>query len=470
MPHRNRRPIRWHKLTRLVLLAALCLNALACTALILPREDNNLVETTEGTAESAVPGAPIASLPSAGRLVVTGVDGNLYLLRAGFDPVALTNDAIPLESGLSGRVYLHPTWSSNGWLSYVLAESLPEQGARLEVIALRPGEGDPTTILTTTSSNYIYGYWSPAPCPASPTCGRLAFLMNDNDGFSLHVAEISNGPSPQVSEWVAGRSSPFYFSWAPDGTTMLWHRDSTILSIYDVGSAHETLLPDIPGSFQAPAWSPVDMQWVFARDEDGFNRMTLAVGETRIDLGLPIGGPAFFNWSPDGKQIAYTYGDYPLTPMTVINADGSEGRVLAGVENVVAAFWSPDSTRLAVVALEEYTPPLPQATSSELRARPVTQEEGPDYVFTWSVIHVASGRVERFAEFLPTPEQFYIFQFFDQYAQSHQLWSPDGQFVAYAEQPMDGSDPIIRLIDTYDPDREPLRLMLGRQAIFSFDE
>jgi TolB protein len=252
---------------------------------------------------------------------------------------------------------------------------------------------------------------------------------------------------------------------------MLWFRDGVELSIYDVSSATilETL-PDTPGIFQAPAWSPAGQRLLFTRVEDGANRMTIADGDERIDVGKPVTEPVFFSWSPDGQRIAYAVGGFPLSPIIVVDANGAESLRLTQVEDIFTFFWSPDSTRLAVVALEERVSPGPQARLSGTRARPPLQTDAPRLVSVWYAIDVETGEATRLSEFYPTREQLYILQFFDQYAQSHRLWSPDGRYIVFAEQPPGEDSPLIRLLDTLSPTEPPITLMEGRQAVFSFEE
>ncbi len=465
----------------LVVLAGMVLAVLACGGGLplvgvqppetpTPTSPPPATQAADQTAEANSP--EIAELPASGQLAVIDMDSNLVVLRRGESPRMISDDATSIDTEtLSGRVYQHPTWSVSGWLSYVRAETLPDQPPRLDVLAVRPAESEPTTILSSTDATYVYGYWSPAACSGAPDCGRFAYLMNDGDRLALHLAEVSNGDAPQATDTIIGRAAPFYYSWAPDGTSMLWYRNERTLAIYDIVSEDvREELPDSAGRFMAPAWSPVDERLLVARAEANRSRMTVIDGEDRIELGLPIEGYAHFNWSPDGRQIAYTSGGDTLEPITVINADGSGGRVLAAVPDVVAFFWSPDSTRLAVVALVLNESPLPQAGSG-IRARQVEQQRNPeDFAFAWYVFDVASGEATRFTQFLPTAEQWYTLKFFDQFAQSQRVWSPDSRYVVYAEQDRDSREQTIRLIDVEKPGEEPLQVMAGTNAVFSFGE
>jgi TolB protein len=53
-------------------------------------------------------------------------------------------------------------------------------------------------------------------------------------------------------------------------------------------------------------------------------------------------------WSPDGSELAYgVSGLGPRLPITIINADGSDPRVLVHGENNFTPAWSPDGTEIA---------------------------------------------------------------------------------------------------------------------------
>ena len=194
--------------------------------------------------------------------------------------------------------------------------------------------------------------------------------------------------------------------------------------------------------------------------------MIVASGDMRSELGLPVDGAVFFGLSPDGSKVAYASGAFPLSPITVINADGSDGRVLANTQDVIAFFWSPDSTRLAVASLRTDNSSVPQ-TGIAAHARRVQQGSQPGQPFQWTVVDVTTGTATLFAAFTPTEEEITRLQFFDQYAQSHRIWSPDGRYIVFAERPDSGS-PAIRLIDTQNPGIAPLRIIDGVDAVFSF--
>lgn len=451
---------------RLVLASSVIGMIVACglSTTVLPSEEPSAAPTTANPTARAT-SSPRTTL----TLAIMGEDGNIYLADVGGQPKALTNDAQISNSSSTARLYTHPTWSRSGWLSYVRTEAQKSSGLHSDGIAVRPDNlSHQVNILSIQSSGYIYGYWSPASCTNGPDCSRLAYLINNGSSLSLHVAEVTTDQATGT-DTVVGTGQPFYYSWAPDGNSMLWFRNSQELSIYNIGT--DTVgksIAESPGLFQAPAWSPIDQELLYASAEKSSNHLTIVNGGDSRELGAAITGGTFFSWSPDGKQIAFTGGGYPADEIRVINADGTGEYTIKDLDHVVAFFWSPNSQHLAIVTFEPYAPPLPNAQVASFRTRRVAQTSEPEASLTWWVTDSKGGRARRLASFLPTPEEFYILEFFDQYAQSHSVWSADSRYIAYAEHLAGEDHGNIRVIDTENIDAAPINVMEGRQAIFAF--
>ena len=411
--------------------------------------------------------AAIADLSAEGRLVVQGQDNNIYVLEHGQPLQAMTRDAGPNNSQTMPTVrYSDPTWSPSGWLSYVRTTADADSQQSIEVIVRPPGGTDPVTVLSSNSQDsYIYGFWSPSACASGLECNQFAYLMDDNDGIALHLAQVSSDAVQVADDVILGRSAPFFYSWSPDGQSMLWFIDQQELVVYDVVRHQATDLPDVAGRFLAPAWSPTDQRLLIARNDGMSDRqlkeshITIIDDADRIDIGESSDTPIFFEWSPDASRIAWTTGGDPLDPVTITAVDDPSLPVVTPVQNVVAFFWSPDSTKLAVVALE------PIGDDPADMANPLS------VIFTWWAVDASTGHAVKLARFFPTPEQFDIFRDFDQFFQSHRVWSPDSRYIVFADLPERGSRTLpgtIRLADTEHPEDEPIMLMEGRQAVFSF--
>jgi dipeptidyl aminopeptidase/acylaminoacyl peptidase len=77
-------------------------------------------------------------------------------------------------------------------------------------------------------------------------------------------------------------------------------------------------------------------------------------------------------------------------------------------EQVVSFFWSPDGEKIAYVAFY-----------------PATQR------MSWKVLDPERGQPRKLVDFLPTQDLFLMLAFFDQYAYSNSLWSPDSQYLVF---------------------------------------
>ena len=56
-----------------------------------------------------------------------------------------------------------------------------------------------------------------------------------------------------------------------------------------------------------------------------------------------------------------------------------------------------------------------------------------DAGLAWSVLDMETGNVRRYGAFVPTADLIYLFTYFDQFMQSHRIWSPDSRYIVYAE-------------------------------------
>lgn len=406
---------------------------------------------------------------NAGRLAYAGSDGNIYVLEAGTDEAqAITDDASLFE----GVIYDAPTWSRGGWLSYVRQEFASGEPPRRVIYAIQPGEMDaPRELYETDTGVYEYGYWAPAACDVGPDCGRFAFLIADSNAHQLHMAQLSSGDEA-VEERTLGEGAPFYYSWAPDGERMLWFRQGATLEVVDVNDVDaSTVLPDEPGLFQSPWWSPVDERLLFSLAGEEGNALVVAEGDERRDLTGEEGALSAFAWAPDGRHLAHVEGyapnAYPFSSLRVLADDGDDEVVLTEDDLVIAFFWSPDSQQIAYVTVAETPDGIEQASSGRVagHASPARQ----DLLLAWNVADVSSGDSRELVRFTPTPNELYLFQFFDQFAQSHSVWSPDSSQIVYTEV-LPGGMEGVNVIDVEAADASPVLVSAGSWAVFSFDQ
>ncbi len=392
-----------------------------------------------------------------GRIAVVGADYNLYML----DPqsgqqTALTDDAKVSTSAI--HIYESPVWSDGGELAY-FGTSADSSGVTTEVLISADGSAPATSAATLPDLSITYASWSPHDCGES--CRDLAVLLSAASAFKVDIVRVQ-GSDTSVSE--TGSGAPFYFSWSPDGRQMLWQRDSTRLEIFDVAQQRiAQTLPQFPGAMFAPAWSPVDDRLLFATQNGDTSDLVISAGGDLQTLAADQVNPLLFAWSPDGSQIGYIDRHGPL-----VVVDAASGAVVAQSldANVQAFFWSPDSQHIAYVT-SGITPTgsfNASAPSAIKIAAPLPQNST---ALTWSVIDVADGAVRRYGSFVPTHEETYMLSFFDQFGQSHRVWSPDSRYLVYGERA--GNRSVISLLDTAQEVAVPLLLTDGVVGVWSFN-
>jgi TolB protein len=404
----------------------------------------------------AAPSAAPENAASLNRLAVVA-DGKIYTI----DP----DGSNRLDLAHSGRV---PTaaviWSHDGQ-RLIFVEN---ERARTRVTSARP-DGQDARVLHEAGQDYepfyLYG---------SPDDRHVAFLAPDPlEGMQLHIAETDRLDS--VRSAVTGQ--PNYSSWSPDSQSLLVHIGGTsveaYVGTYDLSAAATQPIETQPAAFQAPFWSPTgEARWLYARQTESNSQLVISDARNRRTLAEFDGGIAF-GWSPDGQHVAYainTPDSFLYERLTVIDlADSSSQVYFKG--NLLSFFWSPDGKQLAYLTgvLVEPSPVgraggLAASAVASLRAHPerseakskgAKQSHQPAEIatsrtallvmtqqrtlqMTWHVIDLEHDRTIDLNTFEPTGDFLYLVQYFDQFAQSVAVWSPDSRSLVYTGQPLIG--------------------------------
>lgn len=410
------------------------------------------------TSTAAQDSTTFPTLP--GQIAYIGTDQNVYTLD--LDDSSRTT----LSSNSSpGRIYQWPTWSTDGRLAYFLTNVNVNQFST-EVFVSPDGKSAGESAYVGENAVFNYAYWSPQDCVTeSPNedCRELAVLLSDAGEDGLFVELIRDG-SELTSTRRIGTGAPFYFSWSPDGTRMLWQRDNERLDIFDTTTNNviETLNV-MSGAFRAPAWSPIDDRLLVAtmnNDRETTDLVIVTSAEPRV-LVNNLSGPVSFVWSPNGDYVAYTDQQGPLWVV-----DSSTGALVAqsAVSGVGAFFWSPDSQQVAYITLAPATDTF--TAQNSFRGKLAAFQPEPVEI-AWSVLNIRTSINRSFGAFFPTREMLYMLVYFDQFAQSHRIWSPDSRYLIYAEiTPNDQA--VINLLDTTQTDAVPFALADGLIGIWSF--
>ncbi len=400
-----------------------------------------------------------------GKIAYVGTDFNIYTLDStSHERAVITSDAGRLADRV--RFYQWPTWSRDGRLSYFQTETDGRTFQEVRAFVSPDGVTAGEEVYMTGERSFTYAFWSPQNCPAAANCRDLAILMGGPTGFV--VERVRNGSDPSSSETIGTAPGQFYFSWSPDGSRMLWQRSGRTLDIYNaVEDEVVETLTQAPGRFSAPMWSPVDDRLLFgARSEDGATTDIVIVSPDGTSKPLVSGltGQAAFAWSPDGNAVAYTENQ---GTMLVVDAVSGEQISRSAATGVLAFFWSPDSRHIAYVTLANEPGSITASdVKTDLAKMAAQGQELPG--LSWSVLDVETRLAWRSGSFMPTRDMIYLLSFFDQFAQSHRVWSPDSRHIVYSEMTAENR-PVISIIDTTQQVPVPLSVADGFIGVWSFE-
>ncbi len=321
-------------------------------------------------------------------------------------------------------VFTWPTWSPNG--RSIAYSRVVRDAQRQQMIALdsydRVSEeysvihqGEPGFAGLLAEGVVHYPLWS-------PDSNKLAFvLVTQNHGLSLYLSDTTTDDEPR---FLLDRG-PLWMSWSSDSGHLAVHRGGQhFLVPMDDDPKAQSLWLEPSDGYRVPAWRP-------GRDEiaasspvgglaHGVYTVPVLLTDNKVSIKATVvdGRDAAFLWSADGSYLAVTddaqpalYGRSPVLVYRKLRIlDGDSFEEVARVNrHVLAYFWSPDGSRIAVAAIR-----------------------GRGQGLGWTILDLETGAAEDMVDFIPSPDQMTMFQFFDQYAYSHRLWSPDGRYIVFA--------------------------------------
>ncbi|MFN0089740.1 MAG: hypothetical protein ACKVWR_05635 [Acidimicrobiales bacterium] len=297
--------------------------------------------------------------------------------------VALENldagERLVLGEAPAGRVVRTAVWSASGrWAAWALDTDEPDG---LGELRSRPEHAPEATVVASALSAFYL-------CP-SPDGRSLSYLSPGPLGLELAVSAL-DGAGLRIVE----RGQPLYWSWAPDSTQLAVHVGERVF-ITALDGDEATPVCEPAGAFLAPWWMP-DGSLVYA--EAG---RLVARGPDGAVTPLPVRAPGGrFALDADGRRLAAVELDAGEAHLVITDLLTGE-RAVAAREPTAGFFWSPDGRRLAALVLESPTR------------------------LQWLVADGAD--VVRLAPFRPNPAWVReVLPFFEQYSQSHSVWSPDG--------------------------------------------
>ncbi|MEZ4511541.1 MAG: hypothetical protein R3C62_06685 [Chloroflexota bacterium] len=389
----------------------------------MPTPDNSpvvLVVTPTAVFPTSVPTAAIPTTPLAetavpapnpnriDRIVFINGDNQIETVAPDGSAVRrLTNGSLSFR---------FPAWSPDG--RYIAAIGNGRLSSGIYVVADSADPVEPTALYTDNRSSPIYLSWSPDSEQVgfiTPGVGRdLALHLAPADGAS-ESRELATG-------------SPFYWRWGGDGSQILFST-SDLVGLLTVANGRQEVLAT-SGRFQAPDISPDGRFWAYAT-ANRFRRNAQLVLHNTITSERTTtahAGLVAMGWSPTANQLAYISpaqeSSFFYGALRLLDAESGRSRVLSD-DTVLAFFWSPNGRYLAYISIPESPADRQQAASNgRLLGKPVQQHA--NLRLNLSLVDVTTDTGLALLQFQPTPlflNQF--LPFFDQYAHSHQLWSPD---------------------------------------------
>ncbi len=330
--------------------------------------------------------------------------------------------------------YEFPAWSPDG--NQIAAVGSDRSGGGIFLLHDDEELGDPQELYFSQNQRPFYLYWS-------PDSKQISFLANNpDDGMGLNVMQAQAG---QESRLIAS-GSPFYWNWTADSRQMLIHSgtqedDSRLVLIDDAGQDQAPQIP-APGYFQAPGISPSGRYWAYSQLKEGGVRWITVddkvSGEQKSERHA---GSIALNWSPVEDKLAFISGDDNgrfdfWGPLRLLDVETGETRLLSS-SLVLAFFWSPDGKKIFTITVPNDNGLNGGVEVRETKNRHLARSKQTvpplqpmPHQFMLSVIEVDSGKgLELTDVTLPTIFLSQFLVFFDQYALSHNLWSPDSEQI-----------------------------------------
>ena len=315
--------------------------------------------------------------------------------------VVIEGDGTVLETiePPTGARYSQPIWASPDTIVYAQAATGDN---RLEAVRLG---GD---LIWSVELDTPPFYYLAAPDSDDTT---VVSLRNSADSPGLVIERIATQAAPQTF----ADEAPFYASWHPDDGRLASHIGDSRIDITDTET--ETIDTDASG-FQAPIWLASGLVTLRTLGSDTY--LTRWNDPSFTDIAR-VRGAARFVGAGDSLAIV-TGGD--------IETGGIQASAQAIPTITSGVLTAIDLEQGSFTSVTSDPSPMFQWDPAGEQLLYVTFVDDPAPALVWHVWK--DGEVTDFEPFVPEPGWFAtVAPFFDQYAQSVSLWSPDGSAFAY---------------------------------------
>jgi len=360
---------------------------------------------------------PVYAVPN--LIAYIGGEGALYTIqpdgngkrKLAFGELLQTIALSPQQVQNSRDFYSWPVWSPDG-----------SRLACFHVVTAEAGQTDGLYIFDVANAQILHSYKAQGLQPIyaywAPNSKQLAILLGGGGPLSLGLWPTAGSKQPKA----IAQGVPFYFDWRADAQALLMHtggdteaKEGHSVSLLDVSSGKRTMVSRSPSVFGPPSWSR-DGKWLAygdtVKDQEKTALMIAAAdGATPKSFGT-FPARITMEWSPTQSQLAVASSSFPGDPLieNLQLVDISSGKARQLVKgNFAAYFWSPDGKRIL------YAGRKPNSL-----------------LWTWSVVDVEDGKNHEVTDFIPSRPTLLVFQYFDQYALSHRVWSPDSKYFTFA--------------------------------------
>ena len=379
-----------------------------------------------------VPPAPlptataVATDPGLPRLAVVDASGRLRTMDAGGGSIA--------TYGPPDVAFTFPAWSPDG--KRVASIGQDARDTAVYVFTVPPdGHAPADAVVIGRSADHppFYLYWSPDGT-------RLTYLTTEPTGLALQIAAADASSAPVAIR----QGAPLYWAWA-GADRLVVHSgnegiDGFIGEVRLDGSSIEPRPLDA-GTFRAPGVTADGRFRAYTSPGlTGTEQVIVESTDRSGQHGVDVFGGAALGFRPSGGDLAFIAPaaagpaqTVPEGPLRIMDAATGSVRTLL-TDGVVAFFWSPDGDTIA--ALQVVTPGddsvatgggIVLAASRHDAVPTVVPAAEPPGVGLRLVFVTEGSAAIRSRRSVRVSDAFasQLLPYFDQYALSHRIWSPD---------------------------------------------